>query len=79
MVSDFFMIIYLFNKKNIATWRLVTGLYFPWELLGKYRQSTREKYGYTGVWFKLFIFFMSLFVLFGTVAASLSIIRDWTN
>lgn len=79
MVSVFFMIIYLFNKKIIANWRLITGLYFPWELLGKYRQSTREEYGHTGIWFTLFIVFMSLFVLFGTVAGSLAIIRDWTN
>jgi hypothetical protein len=60
-VSGFFMIIYVFNRKIIATWRLVTGLYFPWELLGKYRQYTREEYGHTGVWLKLFIVFMSLF------------------
>jgi len=76
MTSHFFMVKYLFNKKIISNWRLLLGFYFPWELLGKYRQSTREEYGHTGVWFKLFIVFMSLFVL-GKVPFKPPIMLEW--
>ncbi len=74
-VSDFFMRIYMYKRQLFPAWRLMTGFFFHWELLGKYRKSTREEFGHAGIWFKLSIMFASLFILTGVFLAGITIFK----
>ena len=74
-VSDFFMRVHMCKKQLLSVWRLMTNCFFHWELLGKYRKSTREERGHTGIWFKLSIMFSSIFIVTGVFLACITIFR----
>ncbi len=55
---------YLWKRKLIPKWKLITRLLLPHEVFGIYIKSTKQEYGHVGIWIKLYFgSFILMFII----------------
>ncbi len=52
-ISLFMIERYLWKRKLIPRWKILTGFVDPFKVFSIYIKSTKQEYGHVGIWIKL--------------------------